>query len=268
MPLIDKYGRKITYLRISITDRCNLRCRYCMPVEGIKLIPHERIMRYEEIRDFVEVAVELGINKVRITGGEPLVRRGVVELVRMLAQIHRIEDLSMTTNGILLSKYAEELADAGLMRVNISLDTLDPERYHYITRVGNLNDVLEGIKAAENAGLSPIKINCVIDKSPNEPDAQMVKRFAEEHNYQVRFIPKMDIENGKFSIVIGGIGGNCPICNRIRLTSDGFVKPCLFSDMKFDARKLGYRRAIELAVENKPERGTISKSNKFYNIGG
>ena len=96
----------------------------------------------------------------------------------------------------------------------------------------------------------------------------MVKRFAEEHNYQVRFIPKMDIENGKFSIVIGGIGGNCPICNRIRLTSDGFVKPCLFSDMKFDARKLGYRRAIELAVENKPERGTISKSNKFYNIGG
>ncbi|MBN1387648.1 MAG: radical SAM protein, partial [Bacteroidales bacterium] len=146
--MYDRYNRRINYLRVSVTDRCNLRCRYCMPAEGIKLISHDDILSFDEITDFVKVAVDMGIDKVRLTGGEPLVRKDLPVLVEMLAGIKGIKDFSMTTNGTLLGKFAKTLADAGLQRVNISLDTMDPLKYTWLTRRGDLNQALEGIDAA------------------------------------------------------------------------------------------------------------------------
>src|ERR1035437_3517974 len=170
--MLDHYNRNINYLRISVTDRCNLRCRYCMPEEGIELIRHEDILSFEEIVEVVKVGVSKGINRLRLTGGEPLVRKGIVSLVGMLTQIEGIEEVSMTTNGTLLAEYATELASAGLKRVNISIDTLDPEKYRELTIGGDINSVLKGIKAAKGAGLSPIKLNCVVKNSSAEPDAK------------------------------------------------------------------------------------------------
>lgn len=266
--MYDLYRRKINYLRISVTDRCNLRCRYCMPEEGVKLISHSEILSFEEITEFVRVAASRGIDKVRLTGGEPLVRKGITNLVGMIASIEGISDLAMTTNGVLLEKYAEDLAAAGLQRVNISLDTLDPEKHKYITRGGNLKDVLEGIDAAIAARLTPVKLNCVVKVSLEEPDAVAVARFAHEKGLEVRFIKQMNLAGGEFSIVEGGDGGNCAICNRLRLTANGKVKPCLFNDLEYDLRELGAARAIELAVKNKPACGSANITGSFYNIGG
>ncbi len=266
--MIDRFKRKINYLRISVTDRCNLRCIYCMPEQGVELMKHEEILSFEEIAEIVRVGVELGIDKVRITGGEPLVRRGIVDLVGMLAGIDGIRDLAMTTNGVFLDKYAGPLAKAGLHRVNISLDTLDPERFRKITRVGNVDTVLRGIDAAKKAGLTPVKINCVIKKSPLEEDAQQVADFCKKNNLQVRFIKEMDLEYGIFSKVIGGEGGHCAVCNRLRLTANGKIKPCLFDDLEFDVRELGVKEAYLQAVGQKPRSGTENKVNKFSNIGG
>lgn len=266
--MLDKFSRQINYLRISVTDRCNLRCVYCMPEEGIKLIDHSEILSFEEINEFTKVAVEMGINKVRITGGEPLARKRVVNLVRMLSGIKGINDLSMTTNAILLKKYSVELKHAGLMRVNISLDTVDPEKYRQITRGGNIQEVFDGIEAAGKAGLSPIKINCVIKKTIDEPDAIAVKKYCDENELVVRFIYEMDIEKGEFGIVHGGSGGDCANCNRLRLTSNGFLKPCLFSDIFVNIRKTDYRDAVRFALAQKPECGISTISHKFYNIGG
>jgi len=264
----DSYNREINYLRISVTDRCNLRCIYCMPAEGIKLLRHEDILTYDEIRDFTALAVSRGINKVRITGGEPLVRKGVVALVEMLSAISGITDLSMTTNGILLKDYAADLKKAGLMRVNISLDTLDPDKFRKITRTGNLEDVLEGIKAAKNAGLTPLKINCVVEKSADEPDAVQVTRFCKENGLVIRYIRQMDLEKGRFYAVEGGTGGNCTLCNRLRLTANGRLKPCLFNNLGYNIRELGYEEALALALEHKPRCGTVNSTGAFYNIGG
>jgi len=266
--MYDRYNRKINYLRISVTDRCNLRCTYCMPAEGIKMLPHKDILSFDEITDVTKVAVSLGVDKVRITGGEPLVRKGIVDLVKMLAAIDGIKDLAMTTNGIFLPKFAQALAEAGLMRVNISLDTLDPDRYNKITRLGKLEDALNGIDAAKKAGLAPIKINCVVKKSADEPDAKQVKAFAEAQGLQVRFIPEMNLETGEFGIVDGGDGGNCKICNRLRLTANGNIMPCLFSDLGYNVRELGAKEAILKALGNKPRSGTVNKINHFNNIGG
>jgi len=239
-----------------------------MPETGIKLIPRDEILTFEEICEFTQFAVNLGIRKVRLTGGEPLVREGIVELVRMLTRIEGITDFSMTTNGTLLARYAHSLADAGLHRVNISLDTMRPDRYTQITRGGNIHDVLAGIESARDAGLHPIKINCVVEKSSDEPDAKAVRNFAVKNGYPVRFIRKMSISEGVFYPVEGGTGGDCKICNRIRLTSDGYIKPCLMNDIKFSIRELGYHRAIQLALDNKPKSGTSSRINKFHSIGG
>lgn len=266
--MFDKYNRKINYLRVSVTDRCNLRCTYCMPEEGIKLMSHDEILRFDEIVEVVKVAVSLGIEKVRITGGEPLVRKGIVGLVSMISKIEDIKDFGMTTNGVLLDKYADELVNAGLQRVNISLDTVDPEKYRAVTRLGNFSDLLRGIDAAKSAGLKPIKINCVIKESPFEKDAQEVAAFCRENDLQIRFIREMDLEKGSFWQVQGGEGGKCSSCNRLRLTSNGKIKPCLFSDLEYDVRKLGAQKALELATGNKPLSGTLSKMNKFSNIGG
>jgi len=266
--VLDRFDRNINYLRISVTDRCNMRCRYCMPEEGISLIRHSDILTYDEIAGFTRVAVANGINKVRITGGEPLVRKGVTELVSMLAGIRGITDLSMTTNGVLLGEYAAGLAAAGLMRVNISLDTIDADRYRNVTRGGDITAVFRGIDAAREAGLRPVKINCVIKSTPDEEDARAVAGYCIRQGLEVRFIRQMDLASGTFHEVHGGSGGNCARCNRLRLTPEGILMPCLFSDRGYSVRELGAEEALRRAVEEKPERGTVNRVNCFYNIGG
>lgn len=266
--MYDRYNRKINYLRISVTDRCNLRCRYCMPAEGIKLMSHKDILSYDEITDFVRLAVAQGVDKVRLTGGEPLVRKDLPVLVGMIAAIKGLKDLSLTTNGALLGKYALPLAEAGLQRVNISLDTMDPHKYRWITRGGELEKVKEGIDAALSAGLTPVKINCVVNESKDEPDARMVNDYARDKELEVRYIRQMDLGRGDFTLVEGGDGGNCVVCNRLRLTASGKVKPCLFSDQEYDIRELGPEKALAMAVQNKPACGTVNHKGEFYNIGG
>lgn len=266
--MYDSFHREINYLRISVTDRCNLRCVYCMPADGVERISHFEVLSFEEIVDFTKEAVKNGVTKVRLTGGEPLVRKGIVDLVKQIAAIPGISDFGMTTNGILLKRYARQLAEAGLHRVNISLDTMDKKEYSRITRGGNLEDVLEGIEAAVEAQLTPVKLNCVIKKNRFEQNARQVAAYALENNLQVRYIHEMDLENGSFSKVEGGDGGACHKCNRLRMTSDGMLKPCLFHDFGYDIRKTGYAEAINKAVKNKPLSGQTSNENKFYNIGG
>jgi cyclic pyranopterin phosphate synthase len=266
--MFDRYNRHISYLRISVTDRCNLRCRYCMPEEGVQWLNPEDILSFEEIADVVRSATLMGINKIRLTGGEPLVRKDIVRLVGMIAEIKDVKDLALTTNGILLSELAGELKSAGLMRVNVSLDTLDPVKFKTLTRGGHIHHVFNGIQAAIEAGLHPVKINCVVSGTSEEEDAGQVKEFALLKGLQVRFIHQMDLETGKFSIVDGGEGGNCRICNRLRLTANGIVKPCLFSEQEFSVRELGAEKALIAALESKPLKGCVNRIGRFYNIGG
>jgi GTP 3',8-cyclase len=266
--MYDRFNRKIDYLRISVTDRCNLRCVYCMPEEGIRLLDHNDILSYEEIVEVVKEAIELGITKVRITGGEPLVRKDVVRLIGMIADLKGINDFGLTTNGILLEQFAPDLAKAGLHRVNVSLDTADPVKFREITRGGDITKVFRGIEAARQAGLSPVKINCVVKNSSLEPDALEVKRFCAQNDLEVRFIHQMDLESGCFTVVEGGKGGDCLSCNRLRLTADGYLKPCLFNDLQYSIRDLGIRQALEKTIKSKPEKGSQNLLNKFHNIGG
>lgn len=266
--MYDRFNRRINYLRVSVTDRCNLRCTYCMPADGITMLSHDDILTYEEILEVIREAVAMGIDKVRITGGEPLVRKSIVPFVRQLAMIPGINDFGLTTNGILLEEFAGPLAEAGLHRINISLDTMDPERYREITRGGDLSQVLRGIEASRKAGLDPIKINCVIRNSSEEPDARTVHEFCLVNGLEARFIHQMNLGAGSFTIVENGHGGDCMKCNRLRLTANGRIKPCLFSDLEFDIRSLGIHRALEKAVGLKPEKGTTNTSDFFHNIGG
>jgi GTP 3',8-cyclase len=266
--VFDRYNRDINYLRISVTDRCNLRCTYCMPEEGIPLLHHKDILTFDEILDFTKIAVAGGVTKVRITGGEPLVRKGITTLVGMISEIEQIKDLSMTTNGVLLKQFARDLKAAGLQRINISLDTVDPEKFTTVTRKGNINSVFEGIKAARQAGLFPVKINCVIKNSDEEEEAREVAKFCEDNDLEIRYITQMDLVKGHFSTVVGGTGGNCVLCNRLRLTANGKLKPCLFSNIEYDIRELGFEKALRLAVQSKPGCGSTNETGAFYNIGG
>jgi cyclic pyranopterin phosphate synthase len=239
-----------------------------MPEKGIKLLRHEDILSFEEISSFTKIAVENGIDKVRITGGEPLTRKNIVYLIQLLAGIKGIKDLSLTTNGIFLSDFAMPLKDAGLNRVNVSLDTVDADRYKEITRGGDFHRVMRGIAAAEMAGLLPIKVNCVVNRSSDEPDALGVKAFCDSRKFNVRFIHQMNLETGEYAPVEGGTGGDCKLCDKLRLSSDGNLRPCLFNDLSFNVRELGPEKAIRMAVEAKPECGTKSVENKFNVIGG
>ena len=304
--LRDNFLRVIDYLRISITDRCNLRCLYCMPAEGVLPCGHKDILRYEEIIRLVQIAAGLGVRKVRLTGGEPLTRKNVVFLIAALKNIGGIEDLSMTTNGILLEKFADELAAAGLDRVNVSLDSFHPERYRRITRTGELQSVLRGIEAAERAGLRPVKINMVPIRGINDGEVEDFARLTLDSDCQVRFIelmpssgidfwsperymtaaeikkiiealaplePVRPRKNGPsryFRLkgakgVVGFISALshhfCEDCNRLRLTADGKLRPCLFSETEIDLRSslrngapdVEIARLLRLAVEVKPE---------------
>ncbi|WMM25027.1 GTP 3',8-cyclase MoaA [Tissierella sp. MB52-C2] len=189
----DSFGREINYLRISLTDRCNLRCKYCMPEDGVSKFPHNEILTLEELYEIIKVFVELGINKIRFTGGEPLARKGIVELIAKVSKLDKVKDLAMTTNGILLKEYAMDLKKAGLNRVNISLDTLDEEKYRTITRGGRLNKVLEGIEEAKKVGLTPIKINTVLIGGFNDDEIEALVNLTEKDNIDVRFIELMPI---------------------------------------------------------------------------
>lgn len=290
----DRYERSIGYLRISVTDRCNLRCKYCMPECGIAKQEHDHILRFEEIEAIVREAARLGVRKLRITGGEPLVRRGVTGLCRSLSAIPGIEEMTITTNGILLEEMARELKEAGVNRVNISLDTLDPDKFREITRGGDLGQVLRGIKAAKEVGLTPIKINTVLMGGFNDDEIEPLVRLTEAQDLEVRFIELMPIGPGAgFSasylpcdtvlkrmpelepIGTGGVArlyrlpngmgrvglitpvshDFCSCCDRIRLTSDGKLKPCLHSDKEIPLRGLAgeeLREALMEAIRSKP----------------
>lgn len=266
--MFDRYHRNINYLRISVTDRCNLRCTYCVPQGGIRLTKREDTLSFEEIVEVVRVAVLMGFDKIKLTGGEPLIRKEITKLVAMIAAVPGIKDMALTTNGFFLQKLAASLKASGLQRVNVSLDTLDPDAYKRITRGGDIDQVIEGIMAARGVGLDPIKLNCVVRRSSNEKDALLVKAFAEREKMQVRFIKQMDLKAGIFSPVEGGDGGNCVKCNRLRLTADGMVRPCLFSEREFSVRALGAEQALRSAILNKPKQGQINKTGHFYHIGG
>lgn len=193
----DGFGRLIDYLRISITDRCNLRCIYCMPPEGVPPIPHDEVLRYEEIERVAQAAAGLGISRLRLTGGEPLVRRDVPELVAMLRAVPGVRELTMTTNGTLLAPLAGDLKAAGLDRVNVSLDTVDPDRYRTITRGGCLQTVLDGIAAAQEAGLNPVKINMVVMHGLNDDETLAMATQSVTRGWHVRYIEMMPLGNGQ-----------------------------------------------------------------------
>ncbi|MGQ9626297.1 MAG: GTP 3',8-cyclase MoaA [Anaerolineae bacterium] len=328
MPYFDDFRREISYLRVSITDRCNLRCVYCMPPSGVHLRSHEEILSYEEIACVVRAAAELGIHKVRLTGGEPLVRAGLVNLVEMLAAIPGIDDLSMTTNGTLLAAYAHDLKEAGLKRVNVSLDTLRPERFQRITGRAGLDKVLEGIAEARKAGLEPVKINIVVLRGLNDDEIVDFARLTLEEGWHVRFIEMMPLGAGpiwakdryvsateirrqlekelaplqparlsagggparyfRLPRASGTIGFISPIsehfcatCNRLRLTADGRLRPCLLSDHEIDLRPLlrqgagpaEIRKLLIQAICAKPERhrldeDTAPRGRVMSEIGG
>ncbi len=282
--LQDAHARKVDYLRLSVTDRCNLRCRYCMPPEGVPQLAHSDILTYEEISRFAGIAVAAGISKVRITGGEPLARKGVEGLVRELAGSHPGIDLSLTTNGTLLARLARPLREAGLGRVNISIDSLRPDTYAGLTRGGSLDQALAGMRAAFAAGLDPVKINVVLLKGVNDSDREIASfiDLAAEQPVHVRFIeymsPRGDLDASyyvpadrvvevmrslgevaegrppagagparylRLEGMRGGVGlispvsaHFCPACNRLRLTADGKLKPCLLSRVQVDLRAL------------------------------
>ena len=295
--MTDEYGRNIDYLRISVTDRCNLRCVYCMPPEGVESCSHDKVLRYEEIMRIVRAAALCGIKHIRLTGGEPTVRRGIVSLVKDIHDTPGIESVSMTTNGVILSEMLPDLTAAGLSGVNISIDTLDPDRFDEITRrTGNLPKVLEAIDASVAAGLNT-KVNCVAMKGVNDDELACIAALAENRPICVRFIEFMPIGKNDFKKAVqadeiidvltkaygkpmpdGTRRGNgparyykfpglegpvgiisamthefCEECNRIRLTSDGFLKLCLQYDVGESLRELVRAGASEeeLAAEMK-----------------
>ena len=270
--LKDRSGREINYLRVSVTDRCNLRCEYCMPPEGIELKEHCDMLTYEEIVSIVGAAVRLGIGKVRLTGGEPLVRKGMDSLVRLLKEIDGIEEVSMTTNGILLTPdMAVRLKAAGLDRLNISLDSLDPARYRELTRCGEVADVLRGIEAAQAADFEGTKVNMVVSLPGSREDVEMMKSFCTREGLVLQTINRFSLSKRTSeteSLHDFDRPLPCERCNRLRLTSDGYLKPCLFSDVELKVDFDDIEDSIRKAVEAKPEEGTSCSDRSMRQIGG
>ena len=323
--LFDAWQRQINYLRISVTDRCNLNCIYCT-ADAIPNLAHDDILRYEEIQQVAQVAASLGINKIRLTGGEPLARLNLSTLVELIAQIKGIDDVSLTTNGILLSQYAEELKAAGLNRVNVSLDTLKKDRFESITGRDQLGEVLAGIEAARRAGLEPVKINMVVLKGINDDETTDFARMSLDQGWHVRFIEFMPFATarvealatvstqeimeriqslGKLEPYPGKTGNGparyyrlpgasgtigfisavtehfCHSCNRLRLTADGQLRPCLLDDdeanlkepLRNGASQQELKQLIQQAVALKRERhhlaeGLITGGRPMCQIGG
>lgn len=292
--LVDSYNRKIDYLRISVTDKCNLRCVYCMPPEGVKLKTHEEILTYEEIIRFARAAIKSGITKIRLTGGEPLVRKDLAFLISELYQIPGLKDLSLTTNALLLKKQLPELVEAGLKRINISIDSLDPEVYRRLTRGGRLDDVMAGLEAALEAGLDPVKVNVVVLRGINDQNLEDFAKLTLKYPIHIRFIEHMSFDNhhtseffvpgdevkqklatlgilnevaapvgagpakyyqlsnalGTIGFILPTTGHFCGECNRLRLTADGRLRTCLFSDDEIDVKSFLRRGATEEELLN------------------
>ncbi len=292
----DSFGREIHYLRLSVTDRCNLRCRYCMPKEGICKKSHSDMLTEDEMIRAVEAAASLGITKLRITGGEPLVKKNILSICRRAACVEGIQELCLTTNGILLPQLAKPLREAGVDRINLSLDTLDPEKYAYITRTGRLGDFKAGLDAAFAAGFEKIKINAVLIGGFNDDEITDLAELTRQYPVDVRFIEMMPMYDGgdfgpeaflpnsrvlellpdavaaeqdggvaklyRLPGALGRIGLISPVnahfcaaCNRVRLTADGKLKPCLHSSVEYDLKGLdldGMRSVMETAIWNKP----------------
>lgn len=263
----DLFNRPITYLRVSVTDKCNLRCRYCMPDEGIPLKSHGEMMSFELMTKVVEAGVGLGITKVRLTGGEPLVKKGILDLVSMLRAVRGLDLLCMTTNGTLLPRFAEGLKRAGLDSVNISLDTLNPRRYEHITRGGVMALVLSGIDAALRAGL-PVKINTVVLPDATDEDITTLRRFCAEKGVKHQLIRHYSLTENKSADVSFQRPYACYECNRIRLLSDGVLKPCLHSDNEIPVNPDDPAESVRKAIEAKPEKGTVCLSRSMVQIGG
>lgn len=319
--MTDGYGRKIEYLRMSVTDACNLKCVYCMPPDGMKECPCRQAMSADEFVEIARAAASLGMKKLRITGGEPLIRSDIVPLVRRLGEIPGIEDMSLTTNATLLAPIAKELFEAGIHRINISLDTLDAQKYEKITRGGHLADALDGIRAAFEAGMSPVKFNTVLIGGFNDDEIEALAALTLHYPVQLRFIELMPIGDtkGEFSPeaylpdstvlaklpqlepvpsekhtvarlyklpgAVGEIGLISPLsnhfcaeCNRLRLTADGCLKPCLHSAEEIPVRGLHggeLKDAILTAVSHKPEKHVALSATErseakrsMYRIGG
>ena len=268
--LFDRFNRKIDYLRISVTDRCNHRCAYCMPHIPFVLKNHSDILSFEQIALVAEVAAGLGISKIRLTGGEPLVRRNIEELVAKLSAIAAIEEICMTTNGSLLAEKAEKLKANGLSRVNVSIDSLDPEQYRRITCGGELKQALAGVDAALEAGLLPVKINMVILDETVAGDIEKMEDFCERKGLKLQKIMQFSLYDRadlsrRFETERPP---KCVNCNRLRLTSDGFFKPCLFSDDEIRVDFGDIAGSIRKAVTAKPENGSSCKGRFMNQIGG
>lgn len=315
--MIDSYGRNIDYLRISVTDRCNLRCVYCMPEKGIEKMRHEDVLSVEEIIEIAASAAELGIKKIRLTGGEPLTRKGILEIISGVARTPGISEVALTTNGTLLAPYAESLKEAGLTRVNISVDTFDEASYKEITRGGETADVLAGVRAAIDAGLAPIKINAVLMGGVNDSFIKPLIAMTEDADFRVRFIEIMPIgecadwnkerfmsiskvlemepelepigtdgvsslyrkpgSKGSVGLISPISNHFCGTCNKIRVTADGKLKPCLHSAEEINLRGLHgdqLTETIKAAILVKPfkhelEREVKSRSERGMSaIGG
>ncbi len=307
----DKFGRDITYLRVSITDLCNLRCRYCMPEEGVPKKKHADLITQEELIKAIQIAVSLGIKKIRITGGEPLSKPNIIPICEQIAAIPHIDHICITTNGTFLPKYALALKSAGVTRVNISMDTLVPEKYRYITRVGQLDDVLQGIDSALSVGFEKIKINAVLIGGFNDDEIPDLCRMTEKYPVDMRFIELMpmsgnfdfddksyvsgdivlekmpelvpvDLDGGVARLyklpsgqgrigIINPISSHfCGTCNRLRLMSDGKIKPCLHTSQEFSVKGLddeGMRQQFLNAIEAKPARHPdLSKDSPSQSI--
>lgn len=280
---VDAYQREIKYLRLSVTDRCNYRCAYCVPPEGVKWLGGDEILSDAEILRVLTVLGKLGVSRVRLTGGEPLMRPGLVDLIQRIRALDVLDDLSLTTNGSLLTQYATSLKQAGVDRVNISLDTVEPDRFRELTCGGNVQDVLDGIQAAIAAGLAPVKLNVVLTEAVQEADLAFFREMVRSSPVIVRFIEYMpshqcrvragmtvtsvteslkkmgssslgppkknphgcgparylqaDEEQGMYGFIAPISNGYCDRCNRIRLTADGRLRPCLLSDVEVDLRR-------------------------------
>lgn len=294
--MIDSYGRDIRYLRLSVTERCNLRCRYCMPEDGICKKPREAMLTEEEIVTAVEAAAALGITKLRVTGGEPLVKKNILSICEKSAAVEGIREVCITTNGTLLPQLAKPLKEAGVKRVNLSLDTLNPEKYTHITRIGTLDQALAGLDAALHAGFEKIKINAVLIGGFNDDEIGDLAELTRRYPVDMRFIEMMPMyDSGDFDAsafipytrvlerlpeltsatqdggvaklyrlpgAMGNIGLISPVsahfcaeCNRIRITADGKVKPCLHSGDEYSLKGLdfaGMKQVLETAIWGKP----------------
>jgi cyclic pyranopterin phosphate synthase len=265
--MYDSYNRRIDYLRISVTDKCNLRCRYCMPEEGVPIRQHEEFLSFEQINSVVRVAVKLGVTKVRLTGGEPLVKRGIVDLVGMISRVEGLRHLAMTTNGTLLTRHAAALKAAGLDSLNISLDTLDPERYRYLTRGGEIRHVLTGIDAAVEQRF-PVKINMVVLEDTTDREIEELRRFCSEKGAKLQLINHYDLTAEKSDQYRYDRPPRCEECNRIRLLADGTLKPCLHSDEEIKVDLNDIEGSLIETVARKPARGLVCTGRSMMEIGG